>query len=149
VPRARPQRGVKLVLSSWVSACEAAGAVISEDDHVLSGVFASQAGASTRWSFDAGESLRRAAVGPCLAGLTFFLSANVVPKPAQLALIVEAAGGKVTQRLPPAPTGDEQTQYYAVLELPKDKVRARVHAASARIRAAPRATHDTARLPRG
>jgi hypothetical protein len=141
VPRARPQRGVKLVLSSWVSACEAAGAVISEDDHVLSGVFASQAGASTRWSFDA--------VGPCLAGLTFFLSANVVPKPAQLALIVEAAGGKVTQRLPPAPTGDEQTQYYAVLELPKDKVRARVHAASARIRAAPRATHDTARLPRG
>lgn len=139
-----PQRGAALVHPSWVTACENANRLLPEDDFLLRGTFSSGPSASAKWSFDAGEARARAAAGPCLAGLTFMLSKHSKPPLDQLALIVESAGGKVASRLPPAPSGDEQTHYYAVLVLPADKVRARRCPRSVRRTAAsaePRPTH--------
>jgi hypothetical protein len=90
---------------------------------LLHGTFSSASKAAVKWSFDADESRRRARTEPCFEGLVFLLG-STVPPPAQLGLVIESAGGKVVSRLPPDPSGDEQTRHYAVLSLPADKVRA-------------------------
>lgn len=46
-----------------------------------------------------------------------------MPKPDDLGLIIEASGGKVTTRLPPAPSDDDHVRYF-VVSCPADKVRA-------------------------
>ena len=62
---------------------------------------ASAAGAAgTAWSFDATSSRKRAAERRFLEGRRVFLSDKVKPKPSELKLVVEAAGGSVLARAP-------------------------------------------------
>ena len=91
-----------LVTEEWISACESAGAFVDVAPFVLSGTHSSQPGANP-WDFDAGESRRRTLSGPgCLEGTRFFVTGKTKPKPAELTLIIEAAGGSVLERPPNA-----------------------------------------------
>lgn len=118
-----------------MTTCEQAGALLAADDFWLHGTYSSGARSSAHWSFDADDVFARASRAKCLSGLTLMLSKNVQPPPKQMALIIESAGGKVAKRLPPAPSGEEQSVYFAVLALPQDKVRARQRAAASSARA--------------
>jgi len=115
-------RARHLVDGAWLEESARVHGFVSEASFALRGRFASASGAASKWSFDAEASMARAAEAPCLRGCTFLLTKSVMPKPDDLGLIIEAAGGKVTTRLPPTLTGDESVRYYAV-SCPADTVR--------------------------
>ncbi|KAJ1633598.1 hypothetical protein T492DRAFT_866582 [Pavlovales sp. CCMP2436] len=105
---------VKLVKSTWVTACQEKGCLVSEDEYLLKGYFSSDAKSSVTWSFNANKYALDGA-GVCFEGLSFLLSANVKPKKEDMKLIIESAGGKVVQRAPET-SGAEETWFYAVIQ---------------------------------
>ena len=85
-----------IVTEEWIEACESAKAFVPTAPYLLSGVRASRPEAPYPWRFDATESRKRALEGtPCLYGHTFYVTASKKPKPSELKLIIEAAGGVV------------------------------------------------------
>ena len=93
-----------IVTDDWIHACESANAFVPTAPYALSGVQAAQPGAAGQWQFNATESRKRVAKddGGCLAGHTFYVTAATKPKPAELKLIIKAAGGTIIEKVPPA-----------------------------------------------
>ena len=96
-----------LVTEEWLRACESAGAFVDVAPFMLSGKHSSQPEAVSKWDFDAGESRKRTLSGSgCLEGRRFFVTGKTKPKPAELTLIIEAAGGSVLEQPPNAASAD-------------------------------------------
>ena len=95
-------RGAHLVTAEWLKACEQAAAFVDPAPYLLKDAHASQPGAATAWQFNASESRKRAAAGRCLEGRSFYVTAATKPKPAEMKLIIEAAGGTVLGKAPTA-----------------------------------------------
>ena len=101
-------KGLVIVTKDWLLQCEQAGAFVPPTPYLLAGEHSSQPNApGPQWTFDAGTSRSRAADGGgngCLHGLSFYVTKETKPKPNELKLIIEAAGGQVLEK---APKGSE------------------------------------------
>jgi hypothetical protein len=96
-----------LVDERWVRACHSAGHFVDGAPYYLEGEHSSSNPEGAQWTFDATVSRQRRREGGCLAGLHFYVTDEVKPRPEQLKLILEQAGGTVLTKAPSAKDAHE------------------------------------------
>ena len=96
-----------LVDERWVRACHSAGHFVDGAPYYLEGEHSSSNPEGVQWRFDATVSRQRRREGGCLAGLHFYVTDEVKPRPDQLKLILEQAGGTVLTKAPSAKDAHE------------------------------------------